>query len=135
MHKVKISPNLPFKVTYTFSSHRLPHECGARSCQVGATKGVEQLHIDLKLLLLPPTVDEATRITPWNVLQVDLATGQGISDLVALGPFDAIINCSAISQPGVCEQSPDMAWYETHPHTVEVTDVTDVTDQLKLLCV
>ena len=42
---------------------------------------------------------------------MDLATGQGFTDLVMRGPFDAVINCAAISQPGVCEQSPDVARY------------------------
>ena len=42
---------------------------------------------------------------------MDLATGQGFTDLANYGPFDAVINCAAISQPGVCEQNPDVARY------------------------
>ena len=43
--------------------------------------------------------------------------------LLRLGPFDAVINCAAISQPGVCEQSPDAARCVTARRSVATTPV------------
>lgn len=49
---------------------------------------------------------------PPNVcaFQVNLATGAGLQEaLTALGAVSAVVNCAAISQPAVCERSPDTA--------------------------
>lgn len=41
---------------------------------------------------------------------VDLKTGEGVAEcLEQLGPVDAVINCAAISQPGVVEKDPTYA--------------------------
>ncbi|KAG2449872.1 hypothetical protein HYH02_005395 [Chlamydomonas schloesseri] len=41
--------------------------------------------------------------------KVDLATGEGLQEAFDQAPFHAVINCAAISQPAVCENSPDTA--------------------------
>lgn len=53
-------------------------------------------------------------------MQVDLASGAGLQQAVAaLGGVLAVVNCAAVSQPGVCEKSPEAARYrifEDSPH-------------------
>ena len=45
------------------------------------------------------------RLGSARALRVDLATGRGLADaLVAVGPLDVVINCAAVSQPGLCEK-------------------------------
>eukprot|EP00798_Chlamydomonas_sp_ICE-L_P009927 gene9927-7797_t len=40
---------------------------------------------------------------------VDLVTGAGLEEAFAQGPWAAVINCAAISQPGLCEKEPETA--------------------------
>lgn len=43
-------------------------------------------------------------------VQCDLASGPAAQELFAThGPFDAVVNTAAISQPGVCQQDPGRA--------------------------
>mmetsp|Transcript_22484 Transcript_22484/g.31275 ORF Transcript_22484/g.31275 Transcript_22484/m.31275 type:complete len:314 (+) Transcript_22484:102-1043(+) len=50
---------------------------------------------------------------------VDLINGQGLEDcLAALGMVDLIINCAAVSQPGVCEKDPELARAVNVPSTL-----------------
>ncbi|GLI64946.1 hypothetical protein VaNZ11_008348, partial [Volvox africanus] len=41
--------------------------------------------------------------------KVDLVTGDGLQEAFDKTTFHAVINCAAISQPGLCESSPDAA--------------------------
>ncbi|GIL76181.1 hypothetical protein Vretimale_5792 [Volvox reticuliferus] len=41
--------------------------------------------------------------------KVDLATGDGLQEVFDKTAFHVVINCAAISQPGLCESSPDVA--------------------------
>ena len=40
-----------------------------------------------------------------RALRVDLSTGRGLADaLAAVRSLDVVINCAAVSQPGLCEK-------------------------------
>ncbi|GLC50559.1 hypothetical protein PLESTB_000393200 [Pleodorina starrii] len=41
--------------------------------------------------------------------KVDLATGEGLREAFEQTVFHAVVNCAAISQPGVCESAPEAA--------------------------
>mmetsp|Transcript_24145 Transcript_24145/g.40472 ORF Transcript_24145/g.40472 Transcript_24145/m.40472 type:complete len:315 (+) Transcript_24145:69-1013(+) len=55
----------------------------------------------------------ANKAIPWahvSAHRVDLQTGEGLEECVqSLGTVDVIINCAAISQPGVCEKNTELA--------------------------
>jgi len=45
-----------------------------------------------------------------RAFRVDLATGEGLDEVfAAAGPFGAVVNCAALSQPVACEKDPAAA--------------------------
>lgn len=53
---------------------------------------------------------QAHDVEGTTACSVNLADGNGLSECFGkCGPFGAVINCAAMSQPGLCEQQPDLA--------------------------
>ncbi|GAX79402.1 hypothetical protein CEUSTIGMA_g6843.t1 [Chlamydomonas eustigma] len=46
-------------------------------------------------------VEGGGKLMPWKV---DFSDGSGLDDWESRGPFAVVVNCAALSQPGVCEQ-------------------------------
>eukprot|EP00892_Ulva_mutabilis_P011197 jgi/Ulvmu1/844/UM010_0218.1 len=57
----------------------------------------------------PPPEDDSSSATVKHV-QCDVSSVQAVQQLFdEHGPFDGVVNCAAISQPGACQQDPDRA--------------------------